>query len=324
MSKSTIRILVCCLVADFFLVSTPLQAESWPQRAVRLIVPTGAGSSVDVGARLFAERLAKRWNQPVVVENRPGAEGVVGVSAFLNMHDDHALLVSFAGPMSVLPVTQGKLPYDPVRDLVPISSVSNNFATVAVTASLGARSLSELVRMVRAQPGKLNYHAAPGAFPIVFAGFLRSAGLQMIPVSYRESILSTQDLAEGRIQAVITPLTNVLPQVQAGRVRLLAVINTERAPLAPAIPTAKEAGYPNLTFEGFSGFFGARDLAPERRDSISADIRAVASDPIVADRLAAVGLVVHGSTPAEFAAAIAEQRAQMTAIVNLIGHDQAR
>ena len=324
MSKSTMRILVCCLVADFFLVSTPLQAESWPQRAVRLIVPTGAGSSVDVGARLFAERLAKRWNQPVVVENRPGAEGVVGVSAFLNMHDDHALLVSFAGPMSVLPVTQGKLPYDPVRDLVPISSVSNNFATVAVTASLGARSLSELVRMVRAQPGKLNYHAAPGAFPIVFAGFLRSAGLQMIPVSYRESILSTQDLAEGRIQAVITPLTNVLPQVQAGQVRLLAVINTERAPLAPAIPTAKEAGYPNLTFEGFSGFFGARDLAPERRDSISADIRAVASDPIVADRLAAVGLVVHGSTPAEFAAAIAEQRAQMTAIVNLIGHDQAR
>jgi len=324
MSKSTMRILVCCLVADFFLVSTPLQAESWPQRAVRLIVPTGAGSSVDVGARLFAERLAKRWNQPVVVENRPGAEGVVGVSAFLNMHDDHALLVSFAGPMSVLPVTQGKLPYDPVRDLVPISSVSNNFATVAVTASLGARSLSELVRMVRAQPGKLNYHAAPGAFPIVFAGFLRSAGLQMIPVSYRESILSTQDLAEGRIQAVITPLTNVLPQVQAGQVRLLAVINTERAPLAPAIPTAKEAGYPNLTFEGFSGFFGARDLAPERRDSISADIRAVASDPIVADRLAAVGLVVHGSTPAEFAAVIAEQRAQMTAIVNLIGHDQAR
>jgi len=324
MSKSTIRILVCCLVADFFLVSTPLQAESWPQRAVRLIVPTGAGSSVDVGARLFAERLAKRWNQPVVVENRPGAEGVLGVSAFVNMHDDHALLVSFAGPMSVLPVIQGKLPYDPVRDLVPISSVSNNFATVAVTASLNAGSLSELVAMARTQPGKLNYHAAPGAFPIVFAGFLRNAGLQMTSVSYRESILSTQDLAEGRIQIVITPITNVLPQVQVGKVRLLAVTNKERAPLAPAIPTAEEAGFADLTFEGFSGFFGARELTLERRDRIFADIRAVAADPSVGDRLAAVGLAVHASTPAEFAAAIAEQRAQMTAIVNLIGRDAAR
>jgi tripartite-type tricarboxylate transporter receptor subunit TctC len=324
MSKYQMGISVCCVVTNLMLVSTPLRAESWPQRAVRLIVPTGAGSSVDVGARLFAERLAKRWNQPVVVENRPGAEGVAGVSAFVNMHDDHTLLVSFAGPMSVLPVTQGKLPYDSVRDLVPISSVSNNFAAVAVTASLGARSLSELVTTVRAQPGKLNYHAAPGAFPIVFAGFLQSAGLQMISVSYRESILSTQDLAEGRIQIVITPLTNVLPQVQAGRVRLLAVLNKDRAPLAPATPTAKEAGYPELTFEGFSGFFGAREIAPERRDSISADIRAVGADPTIGDRLAAVGLVVHASTPAEFAAAIAEQRAQMTAIVNLIGPNPTR
>jgi len=324
MSKCKIGICVSLVVTGLLLGPTRLHAQLWPQRAVRLIVPTGAGSSVDAGARLFAERLAKRWNQPVVVENRPGAEGVVGVSAFINMHDDHALLVSFAGPMSVLPVTQGKLPYDPVRDLVPISSVSNNFAAVAVPASLNVGSLSELVTMARAQPGKLNYHAAPGAFPIVFAGFLRNAGLQMTPVAYRESILSTQDLAEGRIQIVITPITNVLPQVQAGRVRLLAVTNKERAPLAPAVPTAKEAGYADLTFEGFSGFFGAREITPEQRDRIFADIRAVAADTSIGDRLAAVGLAVHASTPAEFAAAIADQRAQMTAIVNMIGRDLAR
>jgi tripartite-type tricarboxylate transporter receptor subunit TctC len=208
--------------------------------------------------------------------------------------------------------------------LCPSQPFSNNFATVAVTASLAAESLSELVTMGRAQPGKLNYHAAPGAFPILFAGFLRNAGLQMIPVSYRESILSTQDLAEGRIQVVLTPLTNVLPQVQASTVRLLAVTNKERAPLAPGTPTAREAGYPDLTFEGFSGVFGARDIAPARRDRISADIRAVAADRTIADRLATVGLIVHSSTPAEFATAIAEQREQMSAIVKLIGRDLAR
>src|SRR5260221_13831430 len=191
MNKTRIGVFSACVMAGLSLAAHVVEAETWPQRTVRVIVPTGPGSSVDVGARLFADRLAKRWNHSVVVENRPGAEGIVGVSAFVNMRDDHTLLVSFAGPMSVLPVTQGKLPYDPVRDLVPISSVSNNFATVAVTASLSARSLSELVTMARAQPGKLNYHAAPGAFPIVFAGFLRNAGLQVTSVSYRESILST-------------------------------------------------------------------------------------------------------------------------------------
>src|SRR5262245_2452416 len=201
-----------CAFTGLVLAATSALAEPWPQRSVRLIVPTGPGSSVDVGARLFGERLGQRWSRPVVVENRPGAEGVVGVSAFVNMRDDHALLVSFAGPMSVLPVLQERLPYDPASDLVPISSVSDNFATVAVPASLNVGSLSELVTIARAQPGTLNYHAAPGAFPVVFAGFLKRANLDMVPVSYRESILSTQDLVEGRIQIVITPLTNVLPQ----------------------------------------------------------------------------------------------------------------
>ncbi len=301
------------------LVPTPVDAEAWPQRTVHLIVPTGPGSSVDIGARLFARRLADRWKHPVIIENRPGAEGVIGVSAFVNMHDDHALLVSFAGPISILPVTQHKLPYDPVHDLVPISSSTDNFATVAAAASWKIGSLSELVSLARAQPGKLNYHAAPGAFPILFAGFAKGAGLDMIPVSYRESIMSTQDLVEGRIQIIMTALTNVLPQAQAGKVRLLAVTNKSRSPLAPEIPTAIEAGYPELTFEGFSGFFGSRDIPPARRDSVSADVRAVAADPAVSDRLAAVGLIAHGSTSAEFAAAIEEQRNKMASIMKLIG-----
>jgi tripartite-type tricarboxylate transporter receptor subunit TctC len=319
-----INVLAACLTTGLALAPVSVLGQSWPQRTVRLIVPTGAGSSIDVGARLFGDRLARRWNQPVVVENRPGAEGVVGVTAFVNMHDDHALLVSFAGPMSVLPIIQEKLPYDPAADFVPISSVSSNFATIAATASLNISSLSELVAMARAQSGKLNYHAAPGAFPILFAGFMKKTGIEMVSVAYRESILSTQDLVEGRIQVVMTPLTNVLPQTQTGKLRLLAVTNKERSPLAPAVPTAIEAGFPDLAFEGFSGFFGTRGITAELRDRISADIRAVASDPTIVERLAAAGLAVHASTPTEFAAAIVEQRAHITSIVKLIGHNPAR
>src|SRR5712671_3122309 len=304
--------------------ASPAGAEAWPQRAIHLIVPSGPGSSVDVGARLFAERLADRWKRPVVVENRPGAEGIIGVNAFVNMHDDHTLLVSFAGPMSVLPVTQEKLPYDPVRDLVPISSSTDNFGTIATSVSLKVVSLSELITTARVQPGKLNYHATPGAFPILMAGFAKSAGIEMVAVSYRESILSTQDLVEGRIQIAITTLTNVLPQALAGKVRLLAVTNKVRSPLAPDVPTAIEAGFPELSYESFSGFFGARDIAPALRDQISADVRAAAADPAIAERLATVGLIAHGSTPAEFSAAIAAQRAQMASIAKLIGAKPAQ
>jgi tripartite-type tricarboxylate transporter receptor subunit TctC len=302
----------------------PADADGWPQRAVHLIIPSGPGSSVDVAARLFAERLGDRWKQPVVVENRPGAEGIIGVNAFINMHDDHALLASFAGPMSVLPVTMEKLPYDPARDLVPISSMTDNFATVASANALNIGSLSELVAAARAQPARLNYHAAAGAFPIVFAGFLKAAGIDMVPVSYRESIFSTQDLVEGRIQIVMTALTNVLPQAQAGKVRLLAVTNKQRSPLVPEVPTALEAGHPDLSFEAFSGFFGSHDMPTARCDRISEDVRAVAADPNIGDRLAALGLVARGSTPAEFSAAIDEQRSRMTSIMRLIGSKAGR
>jgi tripartite-type tricarboxylate transporter receptor subunit TctC len=321
-TMGTMNFWVGILAASLFsglALTPPAGAEAWPHRAVRLIVPTGPGSSADVGARLFADRLADRWKHPVVVENRPGAEGIIGVEAFLSQHDDHVLLVSFAGPMSVLPVTQEKLPYDPVRDLVPISSNTDIFATVAATATLGIGSLSELVTTARSQPGKLNYHAAPGAFPILFAGFVKSAGLDMVPVSYRASVLSTQDLVEGRIQIVITPLTNVLSQARAGKVRLLAVTNKVRSPLALDVPSALEAGQPVLSFESFTGFFGTRDVAPALRDRISADVRAIASDPAIAEHLAAAGLIAHGSTPAEFAAAIDEQRAKIAAIARSIG-----
>src|SRR5215470_769642 len=115
--------------------------DRWPERAVRVIVPFGAGSGPDFAARLFADRLAARWNQPVVIENRPGADGFIGTAAFVNLHDDHVLMFSAAAPLSVLPVVQAKLPYDPAHDVVPISSAADTFGAIAVSISLKAGSL---------------------------------------------------------------------------------------------------------------------------------------------------------------------------------------
>jgi tripartite-type tricarboxylate transporter receptor subunit TctC len=297
-------------------------AEPWPQRAVRLIVPFGSGSAPDVAARLYAERLAVQWKRPVIVEDRPGAEGLIGVTAFTGMRDDHALLFSPAAPISVFPFTQDKLAYDPARDLVPISSAIDTFGSIAVSSSLKVASLAELVTLARAQPGKLNWSSGGGAFPTLLAGFAKTAGLDVVEVSYREQNLAIQDLAEGRIQILATTLTPLLPSAQAGKVRLLAVTNKRRAPIAPEVPTASEAGYAELEFEGLVGFFGWRDMPAGLRDRISADIRAVAADSAVAERLATAGQIARGSSSAEFAGAIEEQRAKIEAIVRLIRRRQ--
>jgi tripartite-type tricarboxylate transporter receptor subunit TctC len=307
------------IVSILSLSTPPSFAQSWPQRSVRIIVPFGPGSSPDVAARTFADRLAPRWRQPVIIENRPGADGLIGTAAFVAAQDDHVLLFTAAAPLSVYPVIQEKLPYDPVRDVLPVSIAVNTFGTVSVPASLPVMTLSELVGFARSRPGQLNWASGGGAFPILMTGFVKSVGLEISQVSYRDQNLAVQDTAEGRIQVFATAMTAVLPLVQAGKIRVLAVTNHNRSPLWPDIPTAIESGHPDLTFEGLIGLFVPRDTPDERRERISAEIRAIAADKSIATRLGAAGQIVRGSSPAEFAGAIEEQRAQLAAIIRRTG-----
>jgi tripartite-type tricarboxylate transporter receptor subunit TctC len=316
--KHRVQTFAIGLAGTLALSATPSLAATWPQRTVRLIVPVGPGTAPDVAARLFAERLAVRWKQPVVVDNRPGGDGIIGVGAFASMRGDHALLFSFAAPISVYPAVHNKLPYDPDRDVVPIASATDTFAAITASESIKVRSLAELVALARSQPGKLNCFSAAGALPYLFTGFVKSANLEIVQVAYREQNLAVQDLAEGRIQCILSTVTLVWPAVQAGKSRLLAVTNSRRAPMVPEVPTVIEAGYPELAFEGLLGLFGSREMSTDLRDRISIDVRAVAADPGIANRLAAVGQVARGSTPSEFTADIQSQRAKMTSIAKAI------
>lgn len=307
------------VVAAFISIAAAVDAQSWPERAVRVIVPIAPGSSPDVAARVFAERLGSRWGKTVVVENRPGADGLIGTAAFAAAQDDHALLVSFAAPLTVYPVLHDKLTYDPARDVLPVSIVVETFGTIVVPSSLPVTTLSELVRYARARPGRVNWAAGGGAFPILMAGFVKSAGLDMAQVPYSNQNLAIQDLAEGRIQVFATAMTAVLPLVQAGRIRVLAVTNKRHSSLWPDVPTATQSGYPALAFEGLIGVFASRGTSDDRRERISDDIRAIAADETVAKRLGAAGQIVRASTPAEFAAAIEEQRLNIANTVRIIG-----
>ena len=151
----------------------PASPQSWPQRPVKFILPLGPGSGADIGARLIAEKLAAKWGQPVVVENRPGGDGFVAINAFVNARDDHVLLFGPAASFTAHPFLHEKLPYDP-RDLAPVARVSATLISLAVPPSLDVKSLGDLLAMARAQPGKLNWATITGATDLVLAGFLKA------------------------------------------------------------------------------------------------------------------------------------------------------
>jgi len=294
-------------------------AADWPHRTVRLIAPVPAGSASDFSARLFAERLSQRWGQPVIVENRPGADGVMGVSAFLSADDDHTLLYAISAVVTVHPITHEKLSYDPVRDLAPISSASNVVLAIAASEKNSIRSLAGLVETARAQPGKLNWSSSPGLPPLVVGGFLKGSKLDIAFVSYRDLGPPLQDLSGGRLDVLVHALSVLMPQVHSGGARLLAVASDDRVSLAPDVPTVTEAGFPELRMDGLLGFYGRRGLPDTLRDRIASDVRVVANDPDLRERLAGAGQTARSGSAADFAALLEQHRRRLADLARTIG-----
>src|SRR5262245_3669818 len=311
-----------CALATGLLVSVSLaswaQAQSWPQRPVRFIVSLGPGSGADVGARLLADRLSTKWKQPVVVENRPGGDAVVAINAFIGAKDDHTLLYSPTSSFTAHPFQMAKMPYDPA-ELTPIARVSNTVSGLVVSPASKIDSVKNLIEQIKAQPGKLNFSTATGMFDFIYEGYFKSAGLAITRVPYRDVVAPLTDLGEGRIQAYVGALAIVQPHVQAGRVKLIAVITSQRAPTLPDMPTVSEAGYPDLTIDGLIGLFGPRDMPNAVRDRIAADIKEAMADPAIASRFMATGQLVSPGTAAEFAKSIEAQRAMLAGVVKRLG-----
>jgi len=292
--------------------------QSWPQRPVRFIIPLGPGSGVDITARLLADKLSAKWGQPVVVENRPGGDAFLAITAVLNAHDDHVLLFAPASTFTAHSLLHDKLPYDP-NDLTPIARVTNTLIALGVPADLNVSTVKGLAAKIKADPGKLNYASVTGANDLMFAAFLKTEKLDMAKVPYKDAVQAINDLAEGRIHAFVGAYAIMRPRVQAGKVKVIALTNRQHAKILNDIPTASEAGYKSLEFDGLVGLFGARDFPPGVRDRIAADIRAVVSDPEIEAKLSATGQVVNPGTPAEFAAALDDQRATVKNIGNTLG-----
>ena len=295
-------------------------AQDWPTRPVRLILTLGPGSGADIGARLLADRLSQRWGQPVIVDNRPGGDGILAINTFVSAHDDHILLFSPTSSFTAHPYLHDHLPYKS-SDLVPITRVSNTFVAVSVPTSLGVDSLDKLVAMARAKPGQLNWAGLTGALDFLLAGWLQEENLNVAKIAYKNPVDAANDLAEGRVQLYESAFAIVRPQLQTGKIKVLAVTNTVRAPNLPDLPTVKEAGYPGLTVDGLVGIFGPTGLSQAIRDKITADVKAVADDTI-RDRLMTSGQLLNVGGGEEFAKSIDEQTKQIRDFAKKLGVDE--
>jgi tripartite-type tricarboxylate transporter receptor subunit TctC len=298
--------------------AAPAQAQNWPTRTVKFIVPFGPGAGADIGARLFAEKLQAKWGQPVVIENKPGGDGIIAIQAYLGANDDHVLMFGPSGGFVVHPFTYSRLPYDQA-DLVPIVRVSNTILAVAVKKDAPYNSLKEFTEAARAAPGTFNSGLVQGITELTFWGYQHHEKLQITQVPYRDVNLAPVDLGEGRIQVVMTALAIVQPQWRAGRIKLIAVTTKERVKAAPEIPTAREQGYASLEIEGLAGLFGIKSMSEQLKEKIAADVRDVTADGSIGKRLEATGQIINIGGPKEFASSIAEQSSKVAAVVKAIG-----
>ena len=311
------RLLPLALMIGIF--GLPITAQAnWPERPVKIIVTFPAGSANDSAARIFADALSKKWGRPVIVEDKPGAEGTIGVSSFVSSLDDHTLLYTVAGSITVAPLLIDKLSYDVDRDLEPIAATTAIVLTLAISNDLPVRSIQELIDVLRSNPGKYAWTAGPTLPRYLFAGFLKQNALQMNFVSYRDASQPQADLGEGRIQVLVTSLTASFSPVQGGKAHFLAVINPTRAATLPDLQTVRELGHPELEIDGLAGFFGSKAMPEALKNRIAADVAAVCLEAEVRRKLEAGGHNVLSGTTQELRAGIAKQRAWVTEIGKLV------
>ena len=286
--------------------SLPALAQTWPTKAVHIVVPTGPGSSLDLIARLMSDRLSKRWGQPVVVDNKPGAGGMIGMAAVAKSHDDPVLGIGFNGPIAFAPFLYRKMAYDPAKDLLPVIMTTSQANVLAVNAKLPVKTVAEFVRWAKAQDGKANYSSLGNgsSAQLTMELFKSEAGFKATHIPFNGSPPAAMAVAQGEVDATFMVAPALLPYVQNQKIRLLAVSSAQRPESLRDLPTMAESGYPGVESLAWNGVFVPAGTPAAVVEKINADTNAVLKDPEVRKTLEAQGLTVVGGSAADFQHAI--------------------
>ena len=295
------KILVAPLVVALSL-STQALAQAFPDRPVKLVVPSSAGSGPDVLARTVGNKLSERWGQPVVIENKPGASTIIGNDFVAKAAPDGYTLSVTPHSVAITPALYKSIPYDPLKDLIPVSNVAVASMVLVVNPSFPATTLAEYVSQVKAQPGKLSYGSAGAGTThhIMMELFKYVAGLDIVHVPYKGPGPITPDLLNGQLTGgAFIALHTALPLIKAGKLRALAVAGDKRSTIAPDIPTVAERGFKAFDPELWYGVLAPAGVPPDVVRKLNADLRAVLTSPDVIQALGGQGFVATPTSPEE-------------------------
>ena len=286
----------------------PAFAQPYPNRPIRLVVPFPAGGAADLAARTVTQALSQALGQPLVIDNRGGADGAIAGDAVKSAAPDgYTLLFATTTGLNAAPVMRKQPPYDPITAFTPISLVGKFGFFLFVHESLPARNVAEFLAYVRANPGRVNYGTGNGTSILFTAQLAWLEKLDMQHIPYKGDAPATADLIAGRVQVMIGTPGSAMPQVKEGRLRVLATLLPNRSPLAPEAPTAAEAGLGRLTISPWGGLFGPAKLPPEVVDRLATAMKTVAARADVREALDRIAFQLQSSTPDEMAAVLKEQ-----------------
>ena len=284
------------------LVTTLAFAQTWPTKPVRIIIPAPAGSSLDFVARVLGDKLKDKWGQAVVVDPKPGAGGVIGVDIAAKSTDNHTLVIGFPGPTAYGPFMYKKMPYDTLKDLVPIVVTTTQPNVLAINAALPVSTVAELVAYGKANPGKLSYASVGNGSSshLAMELFKTEAGFEAQHIPFNGSPPAALSTANGDTQLLFAVASGIAPHVQSGKIRQIAVTSAGRFDSLKELPSIAEGGVKGFEAVAWNGLFGPSTLPADVVAKINADVNAVLAEPAIRDRLVAAGMAPGGGTVAAF------------------------
>jgi tripartite-type tricarboxylate transporter receptor subunit TctC len=314
-----LRTILVALVA--VLLVAPLGASAqYPSKPIRVIVPFPAGSATDTVTRILSNSVAQAIGQPLVVENKAGADGAIAAAEVAKAPGDgYTLLMATNSPMSAVPAMKKAPPYDPVADFTPITDVGRYTFFIVVHPSVPAKSLGELIAYARANPGKLNYATGNTTGIVSTAFFASQAQIKIVHVPYKGEPQAITDLVAGRVQLMFASSTTSVPHVRENRLRALVTTLPRRSQLLPDVPTIAEAGMPQFSVTSWAGLFGPAKMPREVTERLNAEFTAAMARPDVQQAMERQAFALSPSSPAQLAAFVKEQLESYRRILRAAG-----
>ena len=316
------RPLIAALAAiATFTLAGPAAAQAWPDKPIRFVMSAPAGSSIDVLGRAIADKLKDRLGQPVVVENKPAAGGTVATDDIAKAAPDgYTMVLGYNGPLAITPLLR-KVPYDVSRDLAPVIITSSQPNVLAINAELPARDVKELVAYARANPGKVNYASVGnGSSSHLNGELLKSlAGIDIVHIPFNGSPPAVLSTVQGNTQMIFAVMQPLQAQIQAGKLRALAVTSPKRFPLLPELPTVAESGYPAFESLAWNGVAVPAGTPAPVIARLNAEINAILKDPEVAKKMNAFGFDLIGGTPDDLGRLMKAEAAKWAPIIKSAG-----